>query len=68
MSWKSPALFSPLYVGLVRAGERSGALAGAFERLAVQLEREAALRAKLISVSIYPLLLAVARRAGPSAG
>ena len=54
------ALFSPLYVGLVRAGERSGDLAGAFQRLAQQLERDQRLRAKLISVSIYPLLLAVA--------
>jgi len=55
-----PAVFSPLYLGLVRAGERSGSLAGAFQRLADQLERDQQLRAKLISVSIYPLLLAVA--------
>jgi general secretion pathway protein F len=55
-----PKLFSPLYLGLVRAGERSGALAGAFARLATQLEREESLRAKLLSVSIYPLLLATA--------
>src|SRR5919108_406389 len=53
-----PTLFSPLYVGLVRAGERSGDLAGAFGRLALQLEREDELRGKLLSVSIYPLLLA----------
>lgn len=55
-----PATFSPLYIGLVRAGERSGNLAGAFQRLAHQLERDQQLRSKLISVSIYPLLLAVA--------
>ncbi|MBP6669027.1 MAG: type II secretion system F family protein [Gemmatimonadales bacterium] len=52
--------FPPLYVGLVRAGERSGNLASAFQRLAHQLERDQQLRSKLISVSIYPLLLAVA--------
>jgi type II secretory pathway component PulF len=55
-----PRLFSPLYLGLVRAGERSGDLAGAFRRLAIQLEREEALRAKLLSASLYPLLLASA--------
>jgi general secretion pathway protein F len=55
-----PGLFSPLYVGLVRAGERSGNLAGAFGRLAVQLEREDAFRSKLISVSVYPMVLAAA--------
>src|SRR6266498_6107703 len=55
-----PALFSPLYVGLVRAGERSGDLAGAFARLAEQLERDERLRARLFSLSIYPIVLATA--------
>jgi type II secretory pathway component PulF len=50
--------FPPIYVGMVRAGERSGDLDGAFTRLAQQLEREAALRGRLLSASIYPLLLA----------
>jgi general secretion pathway protein F len=53
-----PRFFPPHYVGLVRAGERSGDLAGAFSRLADQLEREEALRGRLVSASIYPLLLA----------
>lgn len=55
-----PALFSPLYVGLVRAGERSGDLTGAFGRLAEQLERDEKLRARLLSLSVYPLVLAAA--------
>jgi type II secretory pathway component PulF len=55
-----PQLFSPLYVGLVRAGERSGRLDDAFLRLTAQLERDAALRSRLLSAMIYPLLLAVA--------
>jgi general secretion pathway protein F len=54
-----PALFSPLYVGMVRAGERSGALDSAFERLAAHLEAEDELRARLLSMSIYPVLLAL---------
>jgi type II secretory pathway component PulF len=53
-------LFSGVAIGLVRAGERSGNLPGAFTRLTVQLEREHALRSRLLSVSIYPLVLAVA--------
>jgi general secretion pathway protein F len=55
-----PALFSPLYVGLVRAGERSGDLAGAFTRLSTQLERDEQLRARLLSLSVYPMILAAA--------
>jgi general secretion pathway protein F len=55
-----PDLFPPVYVGLVRAGERSGKLTETFARLAVQLEREDELRAKLVSALIYPTLLAVA--------
>src|ERR1044072_7070541 len=53
-------LFSPLYVGLVRAGERSGDIDAAFGRLAAQLERDEQLRGKVLSASIYPLLLATA--------
>ena len=55
-----PSFFSPLYVGLVRAGERSGDIDTAFTRLSTQLERDEALRAKILSASIYPLLLATA--------
>lgn len=54
-----PELFTPLYIGMVRAGERSGSLDSAFERLAEHLEREQELRSKLTSMSIYPALLAV---------
>ena len=55
-----PDLFSPVYVGLVRAGERSGRLAEAFARLTAQLEREDELRAKLLAALVYPTILAVA--------
>ena len=54
-----PRLFTSLYVGIVRAGEKSGALDQAFVRLADHLERESELRSKLISMSIYPILLAM---------
>jgi len=54
-----PRLFSSLYVGIVRAGEKSGSLDTAFQRLADHLERESELRSKLVSMSIYPALLAL---------
>ncbi|MES1259734.1 MAG: type II secretion system F family protein, partial [Gemmatimonadota bacterium] len=55
-----PSLFSPMYVGLVRAGERSGDLDAAFARLASQLERDELLRGRITSAAIYPLILATA--------
>lgn len=55
-----PTFFSPIYVGVIRAGERSGDLPGAFARLSAQLEREEELRNKLLSTAIYPILLGVA--------
>lgn len=54
-----PELFTPLYVGIVRAGEQSGAIDSAFVRLTSHLEREEELSSKLVSSSIYPLVLAV---------
>lgn len=53
-------LFDPLYVGIVRAGERSGDLDTAFARLAGQIERAEQLQSRILSAAIYPLLLASA--------
>lgn len=55
-----PEAFAPTSVGIVHAGERAGDLDGAFARLAAQLERADALRARLLSAAIYPAVLAVA--------
>src|SRR5690242_486346 len=52
------AVFPPMYRGVVRAGERSGDLAGAFTTLAAQMEADDRLRSRMVSASIYPLLLA----------
>ena len=52
-----PRFFPRFAVGMVRAGERGGYLAQALERLAVQLEREQALRARLTSALIYPAVM-----------
>jgi general secretion pathway protein F len=55
-----PESFPPLYVGMVRAGEASGTLPAALDRLAGLLESERSLRANLRAAMIYPALLVVA--------
>lgn len=52
-----PAAFSTVFIGVVRAGEKSSDLSTAFARLAEQLERQEKIRARLLSASIYPLIL-----------
>lgn len=51
--------FPPLYRAMVAAGEGSGALPEILERLADLLEREQQVRAKLITMLIYPAALAL---------
>jgi general secretion pathway protein F len=57
---REPKSFPRLYVGLVRAGEAGGDLAGALERLAGLLERQRSLTATVQSAMIYPAILVVA--------
>jgi len=52
-----PRIFPPVAVGLIRAAEQGGHLDAAMGRLAGYLERERALRAKITSAMIYPLLM-----------
>jgi type II secretory pathway component PulF len=51
---RHPALFSPLYIGVIRAGELAGALDQALLRLTDYLDREVALRHKIRSMAVYP--------------
>ena len=53
-----PEAFPPFYIGVVEAGEGSGSLSTALERLADLLERQAALRAKIIAALTYPAVVA----------
>jgi general secretion pathway protein F len=53
-----PALFSDLYVNMVRAGEASGSLGLIFERLSVFERSRDELRSYIVSAMIYPALLA----------
>lgn len=52
-----PRIFSPVYLGVVRAGEQSGRLHTMLEQLAILLERQDNLRRKLTSSLTYPIFL-----------
>ncbi|MGE4481402.1 type II secretion system F family protein [Acidocella sp.] len=55
-----PRSFPRLYIGLVRAGEAGGDLAGTLTRLAELLERQRGLTASVQSAMIYPAILLLA--------
>lgn len=52
-----PAYFDDLYVHMVRAGERSGALSAVLKRLAVFSEGQVKLQGKVLGALIYPALM-----------
>ncbi|MDB5811376.1 MAG: Type secretion system domain protein [Betaproteobacteria bacterium] len=54
---RCPQAFPPLYVATVRASERTGDLSRALARFVAYQAQMEALRAKLVTSSIYPLLL-----------
>jgi len=57
----SRSSFSPLYLGLIRIGEKAGDLATIFQRLSDYLAGRQALRDKMINSLVYPVfVLAVA--------
>ncbi|MEK7593223.1 MAG: type II secretion system F family protein [Patescibacteria group bacterium] len=49
--------FSPVFIGLIRAGESSGTLEDTLENLGEQLQRDYELRKKVQSAMIYPAIL-----------
>jgi general secretion pathway protein F len=54
---KMPHCFPPLYVGIVRAAERTSDLHGALQRYLEYSGRLDALRSKIVSALIYPAIL-----------
>ncbi|MBV6290262.1 type II secretion system F family protein [Pseudomonas aegrilactucae] len=52
-----PAVFPALYVALVQSSEKTGALAEALGRYVAYRQRMDEVRQKIVSASIYPLLL-----------
>lgn len=52
-----PEAFPPLFVGLVRASERTGNLPEALQRYIEYRKRAESLKSKIVSAAIYPLIL-----------
>lgn len=61
---RHPKAFSSLYVNMVKAGETGGVLDEVLERVANYLEKEQALRSKVRSAMVYPILLTCAAMGG----
>ena len=57
---EQPASFPPLYIATVRASERTGAIREALLRFVAYQQQIDLLRKKLVSASIYPLVLCAA--------
>lgn len=56
---KHPRIFSDVYVNMVRAGETAGILDDILKRLALQQEKNAAIRKKVKSAMTYPMVLVI---------
>jgi type IV pilus assembly protein PilC len=54
---KYPAVFSEVYVNMVRAGEEGGILDDILKRLATQVEQDASIRKKIKSAMMYPIVI-----------
>lgn len=54
---KHPAIFSDLFINMVKAGEASGMLDDVLDRLATYLEKSAALTRKIRSSLVYPAVV-----------
>lgn len=54
---KHPAIFSDIYVNMVRAGEAAGIVDDILKRLASQVEKTASIRKKIKGAMSYPMVL-----------
>ena len=52
-------VFPSIFVNLVEAGEATGSLETAFERMALQFEKEAKLKAIIKKATIYPIIVMI---------
>jgi type II secretory pathway component PulF len=57
---KHSAVFPDMAVNLVVAGESTGDLSAIMDRLAIHLDKKAALRAQMINAMIYPVVVIIA--------
>jgi type IV pilus assembly protein PilC len=56
---RHPETFNKIYISLIAAGEASGTLDKALERLAVQQEKDADLISKIRGAMVYPIIVLV---------
>ncbi len=56
---KRPKIFPSMLCNMVEAGEASGSLEISFERMAIQFEKEAKLKAAVKKAMVYPIVLTV---------
>lgn len=56
---RHPRVFSTLYIGMITAGEQSGALPEILDRLAAYLEASLRLRQKIRSAMAYPVIVSL---------
>ncbi len=54
---KFPRVFSEVYVNMIRAGEAGGILDDIMKRLAMQVEKDSAIRHKIKSAMAYPMVI-----------
>ncbi|MCA9324238.1 type II secretion system F family protein [Candidatus Saccharibacteria bacterium] len=54
---KHSDVFNPIYINMIRAGEAGGILDEILKKLALQQEKDAAIRAKFKSAMTYPMVL-----------
>jgi type IV pilus assembly protein PilC len=54
---KHPEVFSNVYLALIKAGEASGTLDGALQRIATQQEKDAAMMSKIRGAMVYPVIV-----------
>ena len=54
-----PNVFSPMMVNMVDAGEASGSLENSFDRLAIQFEKDARLKATIKKALVYPIVVLI---------
>lgn len=54
---KHPRIFSEVFVSMIAAGEASGTLDNALDRLAIQQEKDAEVLSKIKGAMIYPLVV-----------
>lgn len=56
---KHPKVFNRVYLSMIAAGETSGTLDGALDRLAMQQEKDADLMGKIRGAMIYPIIVLI---------